>query len=187
MHRKIKEITGHRSCSSAGCIKSKEGTVLVEKGKILERLNEYIGKLFHDNRGEKPKINKPMEGLKILKAEVRTAISRMKNKVAGPDNIVIEMINALEEFRIEKLTDMINEIYEKGEIPRDLSRSIFIALSKRPEAIECELHRTISLMSHNIKIILRIIMLRARRVIKPEIGKEQYFLLKIQVPEMPYL
>ena len=174
MHRKIKDITGHRSCSSTGCIKSKEGTVLVEKDKILERWNEYIGELFHDNRGEKPTINKPMEGLKILKAEVRTAISRMKkNKAAGPDNIVIEMINALEEFGIEKLTEIINEIYEKGEIPTDLSRSIFIALPKRPRAIECELHRTISLMSHITKIILRIIMLRARRIIKPEIGEEQ--------------
>ena len=71
------------------------------------------------------------------------------------------MINALEEFGIEKLTDMINEIYEKGEIPRDLSRLIFIALPKRPGAIECELHHTISLKSHIIKIILRIIMLRA--------------------------
>ena len=174
IHRKIKEITGHRSCSSAGCIKSKEGTVLVEKVKILERWNEYIGELFHDNRWEKPTIYKPMEGLKILKAEVKTAISRInKNKAARPGNMVIEMINALEEFGIKKLTDMINEIYEKGEIPRDLSRSIFTALPKRPGAIECELHRTISLMSHIVKIILRIIMLRARRAIKPEIEKEQ--------------
>ncbi|GFO11606.1 hypothetical protein PoB_003811100 [Plakobranchus ocellatus] len=38
---------------------------------------------------------------------------------------------------------------------------------------ECELHRTISLMSHITKILLKIIMLRIRNKIKPEIAEEQ--------------
>ena len=37
MYRRIKEITGSSTCSSSGCIKSKEGTIIVEKYKILER------------------------------------------------------------------------------------------------------------------------------------------------------
>ncbi|GFO41248.1 craniofacial development protein 2 [Plakobranchus ocellatus] len=40
---------------------------------------------------------------------------------------------------------------ERGLIPTDLSKSIFIALPKKPGATECELHRTISLMSHITK------------------------------------
>src|SRR5688572_3275794 len=35
------------------------------------------------------------------------------------------------------------------------------------------MHRTISLMSHITKLILRIIMMRARNKLKPEIGNEQ--------------
>ena len=46
-------------------------------------------------------------------------------------------------------------------------------IPKKPGAIECELHRTISLMSHIIKLILRIIMTRIRRVIRPEISQTQ--------------
>ena len=61
------------------------------------------------------------------------------------------MIKALGDFGIEKLTIMANEIYDTGKIPQDLSKSIFIALPKKPGAIECELHRTISLMSHITK------------------------------------
>ena len=68
------------------------------------------------------------------------------------------MIEALEDFGISTLTEMTNEIYDSVTIPEDLSKSIFIALPKKPNAIECELHRTISLMSHVIKIVLRIIM-----------------------------
>ncbi|GFO50505.1 retrovirus-related pol polyprotein from type-1 retrotransposable element r2 [Plakobranchus ocellatus] len=47
------------------------------------------------------------------------------------------------------------------------------ALPKKPGATECELHRTISLMSHITKILLKIIMLRIRNKIKPEIAEEQ--------------
>ena len=66
-----------------------------------------------------------MDWPKILKEEVRAALEKMtKNKTAGPDEIVIEMLTALEEFGIEKLTDLVNEIYDSGDIPEDL-RSIF--------------------------------------------------------------
>ena len=124
--------------------------------------------------GEKPLIKKNMEGPLILKSEVRAVVAKMrKNKAAGPDEIMTEMIMALDEFGIEKLTEVINEIYDSGEIPEELSKSIFIALPKKPGTIECVLHRTISLMSHIIKIILKVVMARSRNRIRPEIGKEQ--------------
>ena len=96
-----------------------------------------------------------------------------KNKAPGPDGITTEMIKALDDFGIEKITILANEIYDNGKIPEDLSRSIFIMIPKKPGAIECELHRTISLMSHIIKLILRIIMTRTRRAIRPEILQAQ--------------
>ena len=95
-------------------------------------------------------------------------MSEMKNiKAAGPDEIATEIITALEDFGIEKLTECINEVYDTGDIPKHLSKSIFMALPNKPGAIECELHRTISLMSHIIKMLLRVIILRTRSRIKP--------------------
>ena len=162
-HKQIKELTGARACSSTGCIKSKEGTIIVEKEKILERWAEYIDDLFNDDRIEQPLILKNMDGPKILKSEVKSSLYKLKsNKAAGPDEVVTEMLIALEDYGIDKLTDIVNEIYDTGVIPEELSRSIFIALPKRPGATECELHRTISLMSHMTKLILRKIMTRAR-------------------------
>ncbi|GFO08463.1 LINE-1 retrotransposable element orf2 protein [Plakobranchus ocellatus] len=113
-------------------------------------------------------------GPPIMKEEVETAIKKMKHgKATGPDNISVELIEALEDFGIGKVTHLLNEIYDTGQIPTDLSKSIFIALPKKPGATECELHRTISLMSHITKILLKIIMLRIRNKIKPEIAEEQ--------------
>ena len=86
------------------------------------------------------------------------------------------MIDALEDYGVDKLTEVtvINKIYDDGKFPEDLSRSIFITLPKKPGAVDCDQHRTISLMSHVTKIILRILLLRARSRITPEIGKEQF-------------
>ncbi|GFS15743.1 LINE-1 retrotransposable element ORF2 protein [Elysia marginata] len=107
--------------------------------------------------------------------EVRAAIRKMKSgKATGPDGVAVEMIEALEEYWVEMLTSLLNEIYDTGEIPADISRSVIIALPKKPGATDCELHRTISLMSHVTKILLRVVMMRIRSKIKPEIADEQY-------------
>ena len=174
MHRRINEITGKKTCTTSGCIKSKDGQIIVEKDKILNRWSEYIKELYDDDRPEEKMIYTNFEGPPIMEEEVRFAIKKMKaGKASGPDNITIEMIEPLEDLGVTVLTELLNDIYNTGHIPADLSKSIFIALPKKPAAIECELHRTISLMSHITKILLRIIMKRARNRIKPEIAEEQ--------------
>ena len=147
----------------------------MEKEKILERWAEYISELYHDERGDKPPIMKNFDGPPIMKDEVRKAVKLMKKgKTAGPDKITVEMIESLDEFGIDMLTYFLNAIYDSGEIPSDLSKSIFIALPKKPGATECESHRTISLMSHITKILLKkILMARMGNKITPEIAEEQ--------------
>jgi len=174
-HQKINEITGKSRCTSSGCIKSKTGTILMEKHDILSRWSEYIEELFDDNRASKPNIKKNIEGPPIMKDEVRQAIKLITiNKATGPDGISVEMIQCLEELGVDVMTKLINKIYDTGEIPDDLTKSIFIALPKKAGATECELHRTISLMSHVTKILLKILMMRMKNKISTEIAEEQY-------------
>ena len=173
MYRNIEEIV-KRTCSSTGCLKTKEGSIIMDRKKILERWAEYIRELFEDNRKEHDVIKKKFAGPPTMKDEVRKAMRKMKTgKATGPDGLSIELIEALEEYGIEKVTTLLNEIYDTGQIPVDMSRSIFIALPKKPGATDCELHRTISLMSHVTKLLLRIIMMRVRNKINPEIAEEQ--------------
>ena len=145
----------------------------MKKSDILNRWSEYIGELFDDNRLPKPNINKNIEGPSIMKDEVRQAIKSMKtNKATDPDGISVEMIQSLDELGVDVMTKLINKIYDTGEIPEELTKSIFIALPKKSGATECELHRTISLMSHVTKILLKILMMRMKKRIRPEIAKE---------------
>ena len=70
-HKKINEITGKPRCTSLGCIRSKSGTILIEKNEILNRWSEYIEELFDYNRMSKLNIRENMEGPPIMKDEVR--------------------------------------------------------------------------------------------------------------------
>ncbi|GFN83360.1 LINE-1 reverse transcriptase homolog [Plakobranchus ocellatus] len=90
-----------------------------------------------------------MDGPTIFKVEVEAAIKKMKNeKATEPDNIPVEKIEALDNLGIHLTTKLLNAICDSGTIPEDLCKSFFIVLPKTPRATECEIHRTISLMSH---------------------------------------
>ena len=109
-----------------------------------------------------------------MQSEVEHALSRSKHgKVAGPDYVDAEELSALEDFGIKLLTRVMNEVYDAGCIPNDLFKSVFVALPKRSGTIECQHHRTISLMSHATKLLIRVIMMRIRNKIKLEITPEQ--------------
>ena len=173
IYKRIDEICYRKSQTTAGCIKAKTGELIMDKEKILDRWSEYISELYDDHRPE-ISFDEVLWGEPIMESEVKMAISKMKDgKALGPDGIAIEMIRALEELGINTLTHLLNDIYNTGNIPDEMKKSIFIALPKKAAATECENHRTISLMSHITKILLRIVMLRIRNKIKPEIAEEQ--------------
>ncbi|GFO49054.1 hypothetical protein PoB_007555900 [Plakobranchus ocellatus] len=75
MHAKIKDVSGKKiKCSSPGCIKSKDGTMLMEKKEILNKWSEYVEDRFKDDRCKKPKIKKNIEGSTIHKEEEQPLI-----------------------------------------------------------------------------------------------------------------
>ena len=111
----------------------------------------------------------------ILKAEIVKAMKSMrKGKAAGPDEVYIELIQALDDLGAEWMTKIVNKIYEEGHFPTDMSRSVVITLPKKAGTTKCELHRTISLMSHMTKVTLKILLQQMRGKTKGEISEEQF-------------
>lgn len=53
------------------------------------------------------------------------------------DAIIIEIQSV---FKINKITKIMNKIYDTGDIKENFSKSIFAGLSKIPAIIECEYH-----------------------------------------------
>ena len=85
-----------------------------------------------------------------------------KKKSPGPDGITTEMLVAAGEVGTLELTELSNMIHNQGSFPRELNKSICITLPKVNGTIKCEKHRTISLMSHVTKLVLRIVINRIR-------------------------
>lgn len=74
-------------------------------------------------------MHKATDGPLILKDEIRTAIATMKTgKAVGPDNISIEMLLVMEEVGIDKLSLVLNNMFDTGHIPSDLTKSVFITI-----------------------------------------------------------
>ena len=62
---------------------------------------------------------------------------------------------------------------ESGDWPKDWCRAVFVPLPKKGNLKECSNHRTISLIAHASKILLKIIMSRIKNKYFAEISEEQ--------------
>ena len=115
VHENIKRFTKKKNnITGNGCIRRKNGEIIVDNSDIIERWKEYTEELFWDNRSNKPALQNSQDGPKILKAEVEKAIKKMKQgKAAGPDKITTEMIKSLSNFGIDTITELCNDIYIK--------------------------------------------------------------------------
>lgn len=175
IYDKVKKLSGKMSSMRSGCIRSEDGSMLTESHDITCRWERYIKELFSDNRREPPIIEVDVEGPEITKDEIRHSIRKMKKaKAVGLDDVSIEMLEALGDEGLELLYKIFNHIYDTGELPDDFLQSIFIAFPKKPNAVECGDHRTISIMSHTVKLLLSVILQRIRSKLRPMISDEQF-------------
>ncbi len=88
--------------------------------------------------------------------------SLKKGKSAGVDNIPAELLQAGGEAMIDALTIICNKIWQSGEWPIPWTQSLVITLPKKGNLQECENYRTISLISHPSKVLLKIILNRLK-------------------------
>ena len=65
---------------------------------------------------------------------------------------------------------MINDIYNTGIIPKGIKLSVFVKLSLKRKA-ECTEYRTMCLMIHITKILIKIIMVRDEANFEREVSK----------------
>ena len=70
-----------------------------------------------------------------------------------------------------QLERICKKMYETGTWPEDFAKTVMIPLQKKPNAVDCAEYRTISLISHASKIMLRILTKRIEAKSKDFIGK----------------
>ena len=78
-------------------------------------------------------------------------------KSAGVDNIPAELVQADGEDVITALATICNKIWQTGEWPTPRTQSLVITLPKKGNLQQCQNYRTISLISHPSKGMLKIL------------------------------
>ena len=154
---------------------------LTESEDIVNRWKRYCEQMYTENQQTdstaETKICEDDDSATYqapLKAEVEWAIRSLKDgKSPGCDNIQAEMIKASEEEGIVIYHKLCTKIWESGKWPTDWKRAIFITLPKKGDLQLCSNYRTISLISHASKILLKILMKRIENKLEEEVSKTQ--------------
>ena len=109
-----------------------------------------------------------------LREEVEAAVKSLKKgKLAGVDNIPSELVQAGGEAMINMLLIICNKIWQTGEWPTPWNQSLIINLPKKGNPQQCQNYRTISLISHPSKVMLRILLNRLKPQAEEIIKEEQ--------------
>ena len=173
MHEKIRRVTKRRKTTQTTGIMYKHDNMCFEKEALVNVWNEYMGELYAEDRVTRPDIDDE-SGPSITSTEVKHAIKKLKNnKATGTDLIAEEMLKALDDGPLGKLTQLCNEIYNTGYWPKELKESIFIPIPKKPKASRCQEYRTISIMSQVTKLLLKSVMDRMKGKIEAELDDAQ--------------
>jgi hypothetical protein len=97
-----------------------------------------------------------------------------RGKATGVDNIPIEFLKNLKEDNLTIFSNLINDIYQQGELPEDFKKSIMIPIPKKQNSQECSNFRTLSIISHASKVLLAIILKRIQEKVERYVGDDQY-------------
>ena len=94
----------------------------------------------------------------ILECEVKCTLgSTAMNKASGGDGIPAELFQILKDDAVKVLHSICQQIWKTQQWPQDWKMSVFIPIPKKDNAKECSNYRTIALISHTSKVMLKIL------------------------------
>ena len=175
LYKDVKELTGTFR-PKTGVINNSAGQTVTEAEEIKKQWEEYTKELYRRDP-DMPDTFLPHEyddEPNILESEVRSAMKALPNhKSAGLDNIPIEFFKPPNEEIVRVFTILCNKIWSSKCWPEDWKTSIYIPIFKKGDRKECANYRTIALISHASKIMLKILQQRIESYICPELPDEQ--------------
>ena len=117
----------------------------------------------------------------ILEFEVKWALGSINtNKVSESDGIPVELFQILKDDALKVLHSKCQQIWKTLQWPQDWKRSVFIPIPKKGNAKECSNYRTIALISHASKVMLKILQARLRQYMNCELPHGSSWIQKRQ-------
>ena len=139
---------------------------LTEGEDIKTRWQEYIEELYKKDLNDLDNHDAVITHLEpdILECEVKWALESIPtNKASGGDGIPIELYQILKDDAVKVLHSICQQIWKTQQRPQDWKRSVFIPVPKKGNAKECSNYRTIVLIWHTSKALLKILQVRLQQ------------------------
>ena len=95
------------------------------------------------------------------------------NKASWGDGIPVELFQILKDNAVKVLHSICQQIWKTQQWPKDWKRSVFIPILKKDNAKECSNYRTIALISHTSKVLLKILQARLQQYVNHELPDVQ--------------
>ena len=91
-----------------------------------------------------------------------------KCKVSGGDGISVELFQILKDDAVKVLHSICQQIWKIQQWLQDWKKSVFIPIPKKGNVKECSNYRTIALISHASKVMLKILQARLQQYMNQE-------------------
>ena len=110
----------------------------------------------------------------ILECEVKWALESIAtNKASRDDGIPVELLQILKNDAVKVLHSICQQIWKTQQWAQDWKRSVFIPILKKGNIKECSNYRTIALIPHASKVMLKILQAMLQQYVNCELRDVQ--------------
>ena len=110
----------------------------------------------------------------ILECEVKWVLGSITtNKASGGNGISVELFQIIKDDTVKVLHSICQQIWKTQQWPQDWKRSVFNPNPKKGNDKECSNYRTIALISHASKVMLKILQARLQEYMNHELPDVQ--------------
>ena len=169
LFKKIRDTKGTFH-AKMGAIKDRKGMDLTE-AEDIKRWHEYTEELHKKDLHDPDNHDGVITHLEpdILEWEVKWALGSItRNKASGGDGIPVELFQILKDDAVKVLHSVCQQIWKTQQWPQDWERSVVIPVPKKGNAKECSNYRTVELISHASKVMLKIFQGRLQQNVNHE-------------------
>ena len=148
--------------------KDRNSMDLTEAEDIKKRWQEYTEELFKRDLDDADNHHGVVTHLEpdTLECEVKWALGSITtNKASGGDGIPAELFQILKDDAVKMLHSKCQQIWNTQQWPQDWKKLLFVSIPKKGNATECSNYCTIALISHAIKVMLKIFQARLQQYV----------------------
>ena len=136
---------------------------LTEAEGIKKRWQEYTEELYKKDLHDPDNHDGEITHLEpdILECKVKWTLGSITmNKASEGDGRPVELFQILKDYAVKVLHSICQQIWKTQQWQQDWKISVFIPISKKGSAKQCSNHRTIVLISHASRVMLKILQAR---------------------------